>query len=62
MQNIDQEQAWAAFERRDRSWDERVIGAVKSTGIYCKPSCPARRPKRDNVIFFDTPADARSAG
>ena len=62
MQNIDQEQAWAAFERRDRSWDERVIGAVKSTGIYCKPSCPARRPKRDNVIFFDTPADARAAG
>jgi len=62
MRNIDQDEAWAAFERRDRSWDERVIGAVKSTGIYCKPSCPARRPKRDNVEFFETAAEARAAG
>ena len=62
MRMVDQDDAWAAFERRDRCWDERVIGAVKSTGIYCKPSCPARRPKRDNVEFFDTPAEARAAG
>ncbi len=62
MRTFDQDQAWAAFERRDRNWDERVIGAVKSTGIYCKPSCPARRPKRDNVEFFVTPAEARAAG
>jgi AraC family transcriptional regulator of adaptative response/methylated-DNA-[protein]-cysteine methyltransferase len=62
MRNLDQDQAWAAFERRDRSWDERVIGAVKSTGIYCKPSCPARRPKRDNVEFFQNPSEARAAG
>ena len=41
---IDIDASWAAFERRDRSWDGRVIGAVKTTGIYCKPSCPARRP------------------
>ena len=54
--------AWAAFERRDRSWDGRVIGAVKTTGIYCKPSCPARRPKRENVEFFAEAAAARSAG
>jgi AraC family transcriptional regulator of adaptative response/methylated-DNA-[protein]-cysteine methyltransferase len=52
MRTIDQEQAWAAFERRDRSWDGRVIGAVKTTRIYCKPSCPARRPKREHVEFF----------
>jgi AraC family transcriptional regulator of adaptative response/methylated-DNA-[protein]-cysteine methyltransferase len=56
------DQAWAAFERRDRSWDGRVIGAVKTTGIYCKPSCPARRPKRDNVEFFADGAAARAAG
>ncbi len=62
MRNIDQEQAWAAFERRDRNWDDRVIGAVKTTGIYCKPSCPARRPKRDNVEFFVDGASARAAG
>ena len=45
-ESVNVEEAWAAFERRDRSWDGRVIGAVKTTGIYCKPSCPARRPKR----------------
>lgn len=54
--------AWDAFDRRDRSWDGRVIGAVKSTGIYCKPSCPARRPKRENVEFFLDAEAARSAG
>jgi len=54
--------AWAAFERRDRSWDGRVIGAVKTTGIYCKPSCPARRPKREHVEFFASADEAREAG
>ena len=54
--------AWAAFERRDRSWDGRVIGAVSTTGIYCKPSCPARRPKREHVRFFEDGAAARAAG
>jgi AraC family transcriptional regulator of adaptative response/methylated-DNA-[protein]-cysteine methyltransferase len=48
--------------RRDRAWDGRVIGAVKSTGIYCKPSCPARRPKRQNVEFFASGEQARQAG
>ena len=62
MKTIDENQAWAAFERRDRSWDGRVIGAVKTTGIYCKPSCPARRPKRDNVEFFLDAGAARAAG
>src|SRR5438270_12211555 len=59
---IDEDSAWAAFERRDRSWDGRVIGAVKTTGIYCKPSCPARRPKREHVEFFATADEARAAG
>ncbi|MEO6579969.1 MAG: methylated-DNA--[protein]-cysteine S-methyltransferase [Sphingomicrobium sp.] len=62
MRTFDQDAAWAAFERRDRGWDGRVIGAVKTTGIYCKPSCPARHPKRDNVEFFIDPAEARAAG
>ncbi len=61
LMQADQE-AWAAFERRDRSWDGRVIGAVKTTGIYCKPSCPAKRPKREHVEFFATAAEARAAG
>src|ERR1700761_8564392 len=59
---LDAETAWAAFMRRDRAWDGRVIGAVKTTGIYCKPSCPARRPKREHVEFFATGEEARTAG
>ena len=59
---LDPDTAWAAFMRRDRSWDGRVIGAVKTTGIYCKPSCPARRPKREHVIFYASGEEARTAG
>ncbi|MGI8611067.1 MAG: bifunctional transcriptional activator/DNA repair enzyme AdaA [Sphingomicrobium sp.] len=62
MKTIDESDAWAAFERRDRSWDGRVIGAVRTTGIYCKPSCPARRPRRENVEFFVDSDAARAAG
>ncbi len=59
---LDPDTAWAAFMRRDRSWDGRVIGAVHTTGIYCKPSCPARRPKRENVTFYSSIEEARAAG
>jgi AraC family transcriptional regulator of adaptative response/methylated-DNA-[protein]-cysteine methyltransferase len=59
---LDADTAWAAFMRRDRGWDGRVIGAVKTTGIYCKPSCPAKRPKREHVTFFATGEEARAAG
>jgi AraC family transcriptional regulator, regulatory protein of adaptative response / methylated-DNA-[protein]-cysteine methyltransferase len=61
-ESVRDEEAWRAFERRDRSWDGRVIGAVKTTGIYCKPSCPARRPKREHVEFFTDASSARDAG
>ena len=59
---ISDDLAWAAFERRDRSYDGRVIGAVTTTGIYCKPSCPARHPKREHVRFYQTAGEARAAG
>ena len=59
---IDTKQAFAAFDARDKSQDGLFVGAVRTTGIYCKPSCPARRPKRENVTFYDTPAQARAAG
>ena len=62
MRTIDIDAAWAAFERRDRGWDGRVIGAVRTTGIYCKPSCPARRPKREHVEFFLDGESARAGG
>jgi AraC family transcriptional regulator, regulatory protein of adaptative response / methylated-DNA-[protein]-cysteine methyltransferase len=60
--HIDRDWAFAAFDARDRSLDGAFVGAVKTTGIYCKPSCPARRPLRENVIFYATPIDARAAG
>jgi AraC family transcriptional regulator, regulatory protein of adaptative response / methylated-DNA-[protein]-cysteine methyltransferase len=54
--------AWAAFEARDRAYDGRFVVAVTTTGIYCKPTCPARRPRREHVRFFDDGAAARVAG
>jgi AraC family transcriptional regulator, regulatory protein of adaptative response / methylated-DNA-[protein]-cysteine methyltransferase len=54
--------ALAAFDARDRAQDGRFVGAVKTTGIYCKPSCPARRPLRENVTFYPDAATARAAG
>ncbi len=59
---INRDSAFAAFDARDRSQDGRFVGAVKTTGIYCKPSCPARRPLRENVEFFVTTKEARDAG
>ena len=55
-------QAWAAFESRDRSFDGHLFVAVSTTRIYCRPSCPARRPRRENVSFFAEEAAAREAG
>lgn len=62
MMSVDPDFAFAAFDRRDRSQDGVFVGAVKTTRIYCKPSCPARRPLRENVEFFATAAEARDAG
>lgn len=54
--------AWRAVQRRDRAYDGRFVYAVGSTHIYCRPSCPSRRPTRATVEFFATPADAERAG
>jgi AraC family transcriptional regulator of adaptative response/methylated-DNA-[protein]-cysteine methyltransferase len=54
--------AWAAFEARDRAYDGRFVVAVSTTRIYCKPTCPARRPKREHVAFYGDAAAARAAG
>lgn len=59
---INEEQAWTAFEGRDRSLDGAFFVAVSTTRIYCRPSCPARRPRRENVSFFGQEGDARAAG
>ncbi len=58
----DPDAAWAAFAARDRAADGRFVVAVHTTRIYCKPSCPARRPNRDNVTFYGDAAQARDAG
>lgn len=59
---MDQNQLWTAFEARDAQADGQFVVAVLSTGIYCKPSCPARRPKRENVRFYPLCEAAEQAG
>ncbi|HEY4306859.1 MAG TPA: bifunctional DNA-binding transcriptional regulator/O6-methylguanine-DNA methyltransferase Ada [Gemmatimonadaceae bacterium] len=53
---------WAAVEQRDGSKDGEFVYGVTSTGVYCRPSCPSRRPSRTNARFFDAPNDAEAAG
>jgi len=53
---------WRAVTRRDRAHDGRFVFAVKTTGVFCRPSCSARQPLRKNVRFFETPAAAQQAG
>ena len=53
---------WAAVVARDASFAGQFYIAVKTTGVYCRPGCPARLPKRDNVRFFDTRDEAERAG
>ncbi|WP_370032326.1 bifunctional transcriptional activator/DNA repair enzyme AdaA [Qipengyuania mesophila] len=56
------DQAWAAVMRRDRAFDGQFVTGVLTTGIYCRPSCAARHPARENVRFFANGAEARAAG
>jgi AraC family transcriptional regulator, regulatory protein of adaptative response / methylated-DNA-[protein]-cysteine methyltransferase len=60
MAASDQER-WQAVLERDASRDGQFVFAVSSTGIYCRPSCSAKRPRRENVTFFRTPDDAEKA-
>lgn len=59
---IDEEQWYRASMSRDARFDGQFILAVRTTGIYCRPSCPAIMPKRMNVEFFVTAAAAQQAG
>lgn len=59
---IDEEQGYRASASRDARFDGQFILAVRTTGIYCRPSCPAIMPKRRNVVFFSTAAAAQQAG
>ncbi len=53
---------WAAMRARDSEADGHFFCSVATTGVYCYPSCAARTPKRENVAFFDTRAEAERAG
>ncbi|MDJ0978802.1 MAG: methylated-DNA--[protein]-cysteine S-methyltransferase [Erythrobacter sp.] len=53
---------WRIALAKDRRFDGAFVTGVHSTGIYCRPSCPARAPLRRNVRFYATPQDARAAG
>ena len=59
---IADDKRWSAVEKRDRAADGRFVLAVTTTGIYCRPSCPARHAKRENVLFFGDAEAAERAG
>ena len=61
MQSIDTTR-WNAVVTRDRSASGTFVYGVRSTGIYCRPGCASRRPRRDRIAFFDTPDEAERAG
>lgn len=58
----DSSTAWRAVQRHDSVFDGRFVYAVRTTRIFCRPSCPSRRPARSRVEFFASPADAERAG
>ena len=62
MARTNDSQWWQAVEARDASQDGSFVFAVSSTGVYCRPSCPSRRPRRENVSFFRRPDEAEKAG
>ncbi|MFZ0135538.1 MAG: bifunctional DNA-binding transcriptional regulator/O6-methylguanine-DNA methyltransferase Ada [Candidatus Sulfotelmatobacter sp.] len=57
-----EDQRWDAVVARDSARDGEFVFAVSSTGVYCRPSCAARRPRRANVTFFSQPEQAEKAG
>lgn len=59
---LNHEKCWEALEKRDRSQDGKFFFGVLTTGVYCRPSCPARKPLRKNVRFYESPADAERDG
>jgi AraC family transcriptional regulator of adaptative response/methylated-DNA-[protein]-cysteine methyltransferase len=62
MWKDDAEERWQAVVARDSEFDGSFVFAVRSTGIYCRTSCPSRRPHRERVSFFPLPEAAEQAG
>ena len=61
-QTVSEDIFWQACLNKDTAYDGQFFLGVRTTGIYCRPSCPARTPKRENVVFFKLPELARQAG
>jgi AraC family transcriptional regulator of adaptative response/methylated-DNA-[protein]-cysteine methyltransferase len=59
---LNQEQCWDAVCAHDAAQDGRFFYSVKTTGVYCRPGCASRRPRRENVAFYQTTAEAEAAG
>lgn len=62
MDTMQRDERWARVLARDPAADGRFVYGVVSTRVYCRPTCPSRRPLRRNVRFFDRPAEAERAG
>lgn len=60
--DVSEEVAWKAVVVRNTAFDGRFVYAVSTTGIFCRPGCGSRRPRREHVTFFATPAVAEAAG
>ncbi len=60
--DLDHDACYRAIELRDARFDGRFFTAVKTTGTYCRPVCPARTPRSENVTFYPTAAAAQEAG
>jgi hypothetical protein len=59
---LDEQTCWQAVLERDRRSDGKFVYAVRSTGIFCRPSCPSRKPRREQVSFFPDPGAAQHRG
>jgi AraC family transcriptional regulator of adaptative response/methylated-DNA-[protein]-cysteine methyltransferase len=62
LSSLEDDTCWRAVQRRDRAADGTFVYSVRTTGVYCRPSCAARLPRRQNVAFHETCADAERAG
>jgi AraC family transcriptional regulator, regulatory protein of adaptative response / methylated-DNA-[protein]-cysteine methyltransferase len=62
LRPLTDDQRWDAVASRDRGRDGEFVFGVATTGVYCRPSCPARRPRRENVTFYSRPEQAEKAG
>src|SRR5262245_953761 len=62
MKPKDESRQWQAVLERNSAEDGKFVFAVSSTGIYCRPSCPSKRPRRENVTFYPAPQEAEQAG